>query len=405
MIRIPRLFVPAIVVCLLACMAAAVAQEGSLRIVYPVARKGDQVDDYHGTRVADPYRWLEDTDSAETRAWIEAENKLTFGYLEQIPARKRIRDRLTELWNYERYSAPVKRGGRYFYTHNNGLQNQSVLFWTDSLNGAPRMLLDPNALSSDGTVAVSGFAVSDDGKLVAYGLSSAGSDWREWHVRDVESGKDLPDVLKWSKFSDAAWTKDGRGFYYSRYDEPKPGVALRGANYFQKLYYHRLGTDQSADTLVYERPDNKELGFGGLVTEDGRYLIIYVSQGTDRRNRLYYVDLAANHEVVRLLDAFDASYHFVCNDGPLFYLRTDLDAPRGRMVAIDIRHPEPANWKTVVPKSAEVLESAEPGGRQAHRQILEGRALRGPCLRPAGQARVRSGTAGAGNRRRICRPA
>ena len=201
------------------------AASQSAPLSYPQARRSDQVDDYHGTKVADPYRWLEDTDSAETHAWVEAENKLTFSYLDQIPYRQAIRDRLTKLWNYERFTSPHQEGGRYFFEHNDGLQNQNVLFVAESLNAAPRLLLDPNTLSADGTVALAGTAISDDGKLLAYGLATSGSDWNEWHVRDVDTGKDLADDLKWVKFSGASWSKDGKGFYYSRYDEPK-GAAL-----------------------------------------------------------------------------------------------------------------------------------------------------------------------------------
>jgi prolyl oligopeptidase len=325
---------------------------------YPQARRSDQVDDYHGTKVADPYRWLEDTDSAETHAWVEAENKLTFGYLDQLPYRQAIRDRLTKLWNYERFTVPEPEGGRYFFEHNNGLQNQNVLLVAESLNAEPRVLLDPNALSSDGTVALAGRAISDDGKLMAYAIATSGSDWTEWHVRDVDTGKDLPDDIKWVKFSGASWTKDNKGFYYSRYDEPK-GAAMRDANYFHKLYYHRLGTAQSEDKLIYDRPDDKELGFSGGVTDDGHYLIIYVSQGTSPKNRLYYKDLTQpDSPVVRLLDDVDAQYVFIDNDGPVFWLQTDLDAPRGRVISIDTRHPERATWKTVVPQGADKLEFA-----------------------------------------------
>ncbi len=334
------------------------AQTSSSPLVYPQARRSDQVDDYHGTKVADPYRWLEDTDSAETHSWVEAENKLTFGYLEQIPYRQAIRDRLTKLWNYERFTVPHQEGGRYFFQHNNGLQNQNVLLVAESLNAEPRVLLDPNTLSSDGTVALAGDAVSDDGKLMAYALAASGSDWNEWHVRDVDTGKDLPDDLKWVKFSGASWTKDNKGFYYSRYDEPK-GAALREANYFHKLYYHRLGTAQSDDKLIYERPDNKELGFAGNVTDDGHYLVITVWQGTSPKNRLYYKDLTQpDSQVVRLLDDFDAQYIFIDNDGPIFWFQTDLDAPRGRVIAIDTRHPERTSWKTVVPQGADKLQFA-----------------------------------------------
>jgi len=326
---------------------------------YPKAKTIDQVDDYHGTKVADPYRWLEDTDSPDTLSWVQAENKLTFSYLDQIPYRQAIRERLTKLWNYERYGVPEQLGGRYFYQHNNGLQNQNVLLVADSLNAEPRMLLDPNTLSSDGTVALSGHAITDDGKLLAYGTAASGSDWMQWHVRDVASGKDLADLVKWVKFSGASWSKDGKGFYYSRYDEPKQGTALRDTNYFQKLFYHRLGTSQSEDKLIYERPDNKELGFSGDVTDDGHYLIITVSQGTSPKNRLYYKDLSQpDSPVVKLLDDFDAQYQFIDNNGTVFWIKTDLDAARSRLIAIDTRAPERSNWKTIVPQAAETMTNA-----------------------------------------------
>jgi prolyl oligopeptidase len=332
------------------------AQTSSL--TYPQARRSDQVDDYHGTKVADPYRWLEDTDSAETHSWVEAENKITFGYLEQIPYRQSIRDRLTKLWNYERFTTPSQYGGRYFFQHNTGLQQQNVLLVAESLNAEPRILLDPNTLSTDGTVALAGEAISDDGKLMAYGLAASGSDWTDWHVRDIDTGKDLADDLKWVKFSGASWTKDNKGFFYSRYDEPK-GAAMRDTNYFQKLYYHRLGTAQSEDKLIYERPDNKEMGFAGDVTDDGHYLIVSVWEGTAPKNRLYYKDLTQpDSPVVKLLDDFDAKYDFIDNDGPVFWFQTDLDAPRGRLIAIDTRHPERANWKTLVAQGPDTLEFA-----------------------------------------------
>jgi prolyl oligopeptidase len=334
-------------------------ENDSTPLSYPKAKKVDQVDDYHGVKVADPYRWLEDTDSADTHAWVEAENKLTFSYLDQIPYRAAIRERMTKLWNYERFTAPELEGGHYFFQHNNGLQNQNVLLVADSLNAEPRVLLDPNTLSSDGTVALSGTAITDDGKLMAYGTTASGSDWQEWHVRDVDSGKDLPDLIKWVKFSGASWTKDNKGFFYSRYDEPKSDTALRDANYFQKLYYHRLGAEQAEDKLIYERPDNKELLFNGAVSDDGHYLIISVQQGTSPKNRLYYKDLTQpDSQVVKLLDNFDAQYNFVDNNGPVFWIHTDLDAPRGRMIAIDTSHPERANWRTIVQQTTDKLQSA-----------------------------------------------
>lgn len=356
MMRVDIFLLVAMAACVCAMALPAIAQGGPL--AYPKAKTVDQVDDYHGTKVSDPYRWLEDTDSADTHDWVEAENKLTFSYLDQIPYRTAIRERLLKLWNFERFTVPSQQGGRYFYQHNDGLQNQNVLLVAESLNAAPRVLLDPNTLSSDGTVALAGESISDNGKLMAYGTATSGSDWTEWHVRDVDTSKDLADVIKWVKFSGASWTKDNKGFYYSRYDEPKQGTEMRGANYFQKLYYHKLGTAQSEDKLVYERPDNKELGFAGGVTDDGRYLVISVWQGTSPKNRLYYKDLSqADSPVVKLLDDFDAQYSFVDNDGPLFWIQTDQDAPRGRLIAIDTRHPERANWKTVVAQGADKLES------------------------------------------------
>jgi prolyl oligopeptidase len=339
-------------------LALTVYASGQEKLPYPVAKKVAQVDDYHGVKVADPYRWLEDPDSPDSRAWIEAENKLTFGYLEQIPERKAIHQRMTELWNYERVTRPAQKSGRYFFAHNTGLQNQNVVFWLDSLSAEPKLLLDPNTLSADGTVALRTTVVSNNGKLFLYGTSASGSDWQEFHVRDVDTGKDLPDVIKWVKFSGASWTHDDKGFFYSRYDEPKPGSMLRDTNYFQKLYFHRLGTPQSEDPLIYNRPDAKDMGFGGYVTDDGHYLIIVVSQGTSPKNRLYYKDLTEkNAPVVKLLDDFDASYNFVDNDGPVFWIMTDLDAPRQRVIAIDTRHSERANWKTIIPESNDKLES------------------------------------------------
>jgi prolyl oligopeptidase len=323
---------------------------------YPRTARVDQVDDYHGVKVADPYRWLEDDNSAETKAWVEAQNRVSSAYLNAVPAREAIRERLTTLWNYERYGVPFKRGGRYFIFRNDGLQNQNVLYTMTSLDGEPQVLLDPNKLAPDGTVALMAHAMSDDGNFMAYGLATAGSDWQEWKVRDVRTGQDLSDNLKWVKFSGASWTKDGQGFFYSRYDEPTAGAQLKGVNYYHKLYYHRLGTPQSDDRLVYHRPDQKEWGFGGYVTEDGRYVIVTVSQGTDRRNRVFYQDLQAPAaSVVELLKDFDAAYHFIDNDGPVFWFQTDLDAPRGRVIAIDITNPARDHWQEIIPQAAERL--------------------------------------------------
>lgn len=332
---------------------------------YPVTARSNVVETLHGVRVEDPYRWLEDDNAPDTKAWVEAQNRVTFGFLERIPERGPIKDRMTRLWNYERYGVPARQGGRYFFTRNDGLQNQSVLYVAESLDVAPRVLLDPNTLSADGTVALTGYTVSDDGRLLAYGVAVAGSDWQEWRVRDVLSGTDRPDVIRWVKFSGASWTKDGQGFFYSRYDEPTAEQKLTKVNYFQKLYFHRLGTPQGEDVLVYHRPDQKEWGFGGSVTDDGRYLVISVSQGTDPKNRVFYKDLQTpDAPVVELLRDFDASYNFVDNDGPVFWFHTDLEAPRGRVLAIDTRRPDRAAWKELIPQSAETIQAVSTVNQQ-----------------------------------------
>jgi prolyl oligopeptidase len=324
---------------------------------YPIANKVEQIDVYHGVEVKDPYRWLENPDSTESKAWIEAQNQLTFGYLSQIPAREEIKQRVTQLWNYEKYSIPFKRGDRYFYFKNDGLQNQSVLYTLKSLEDTPRVLLDPNILSEDGTVALSGLSIAEDGKLMAYGLSNAGSDWVEWYVRDVETSQDFEDHLKWVKFSGASWQCDNLGFFYSRYDEPNEATKLEDVNYYQKLFYHRLGTPQSEDILVYHRPDRKEWGFSGSVTEDGRYLTIAVWLGTESKNLVFYKDLQdPNAEVIELISQFEASYGFIDNDNTTFWFRTDLDAPRGRVIAIDINNPDRENWQEIISQTEETLE-------------------------------------------------
>lgn len=333
--------------------AAACAQT----VTYPKTKTVDQVDDLHGEKIADPYRWMEDLDSADVKQWIEQENKLTFGWLGEIPAREKIKARLTQLWNYERYGIPRQQGGKYFYSRNDGLQNQAVLYVADSLSAEPRVLLDPNKLRADGTVALTDYDITDDAKLIVYGTSAAGSDWEEYRVRDIATGQDLPDVIKWVKFSNASWTADGKGFFYCRYPEPK-GNELETANYYHKLYYHKLGTPQSDDPIIYERPDQKDWGFSGSVTDDGRYLIISITQGTERKNRLYYKNLKAGGDVVKLLDGFDAEYDFIDNIDGVFFIRTDNDAPRGRIVAIDTAKADVANWKEIVPQQKETLQRA-----------------------------------------------
>jgi prolyl oligopeptidase len=319
---------------------------------YPHPARGNQVDTYHGVAVADPYRALEDLDAPETRAWIEVQNTLTQRYLRAIPQRATIHARMTQLWNFERFGLPYQEGGRYFITRNDGLQNQSVLYTMETLDGEPRLLLDPNLLSADGTVALSGTEVSPDGRYLAYGISSGGSDWQEWRVREIATAKDTADVVAWVKFSRAAWTKDAGGFYYSRYDEPTGENKLKAVNENQKVYFHRVGEPQSRDTLAYERPDHPKWGFQADVSEDGRYLLLTVTEGTDERNRFFYRDLTkASAPTVELIDGLEATYAYIGNAGPVFWFRTDLAAPRGRIIAIDTRMPDRKNWRKLVPQS------------------------------------------------------
>jgi prolyl oligopeptidase len=325
---------------------------------YPSAPASNQVDDYFGTKVPDPYRPLENPDSPESRKWIEAEDKITFDFLKTIPERDGIKKRLTEVWDYARFGVPFKEKGRYFLSKNSGLQNQSVLYTSTNLSEPPKQLLDPNTLAKDGTIALGGLEVSDNAKLLAYGLSTAGSDWQQWKVRDVETGKDRPDQLDWIKFSGAAWKKDGSGFFYSRYDKPDEKDKLRSQVYNHKLFFHQLGTPQSQDKLIYERPDQKEWLLNAEVTDDGHYLIITVQRGTDPKNRIFYKDLTdPNSKVAELLDKADAKYAFLGNDGPTFWFQTDLDAPLGRIVSVNTTKPLPPQPKELVPESSDKLEA------------------------------------------------
>jgi prolyl oligopeptidase len=325
---------------------------------YPQARRADVVDDYHGTPVADPYRWLEDLDSPETRLWVEAQNKVTEAYLAAIPERAAIKRRLTALWNYERYGEPFEEGGRYFYRYNAGLQNQSVLYTTPSPDQPGRVLIDPNKLSEDGTVALMGLSVSDDGAKLAYALAEAGSDWMTWKVRDAESGEDTGDVLRWSKFSGASWTPDGRGFFYGRFPEPKEGDDLKAANFYQKVYYHALGTPQGDDRLVWKDDEHKDWRADADPTDDGAYLVLTLGKGTDDKHRVLWRPLDAHDaEPKHLVGEFDHDYTFIDNDGPWLYFRTDRDAPRKRVVAIHVDDPAPEHWKEIIPQAEETLQS------------------------------------------------
>ena len=332
---------------------------------YPIARRGDQIDDYHGAKVADPYRWMEDVDSPETRAWVEAQAKLSSDYLAAIPGREQIARRLKEIFNYERWRAPEKRGSQWFYRHNDGLQNQWVLFTTTSPNQPARVLLDPNALAKDGTIALKATNYSDDGRLMAYGLSEAGSDWEVWRVRDVGSGKDLPDEIRWAKFTTASWRKDGSGFYYAGYSAAPEGESLKAVNQYRKVFFHKLGTPQSQDPLIYVRTDAPDWYLSNQVTDDGRYLIIAAHHGTDVKNTLLVSNLGVTDSAVKPLIAEpNADYTFIGNIGSTLYLQTDDDAPRYRIIALDLARPERAHWRTVIPESQDTLESATLVGHQ-----------------------------------------
>lgn len=341
---------------LLSPLAICFAADSKTSFKYPPAPSSNQVDDYFGTKVPDPYRPLENPDSPESRKWIEAEDKLTFDFLKTIPERDAIKKRLTEVWDYERFGVPFKEKNRYFLSKNSGLQNQNVLYTTTNFIEQPRELFDPNLLSKDGTIALSGLDVTDDAKLMAYGLATAGSDWQQWKVRDVETGKDRPDVLDWIKFSGASWKKDGSGFFYSRYD--RPDEKLRSQVYNHKLFFHQLGTPPSRDQLIYERPDQKEWLLNAEVTDDGRYLIITVQRGTDPKNRIFYKDLVdPDSKVIQLLDKADAKYDFLGNEGPVFAFETDLNASLGRIVSIDTAKGLPPQIQELVPESSDKLEA------------------------------------------------
>jgi len=302
---------------------------------------------------------MEDTGSAETQSWIEAQNKLTNSYFETIPQRARIRERLTEIWNYERVSAPSKIGKRYIYSRNDGLQNQSVLYITDSINDPGKIFFDPNKLSADGTAALSGSSFTEDGKLWAYGVARSGSDRTEWRIMNVETGEHLSDTLPPNRQGGVAWLNDNSGFFYQRYPAPEAGAELRAANKFPKIYFHKLGTPISEDKVIYERNDDGELTSGGLVTEDGKWYLIFTSKGTQRMNEVHFKDLSRpDSPIVPLVAERTASWSFVGNDGPVFYFRTDKDAERGKLVSINVLA-RTRIWKEVIPQAAETLNGVQ----------------------------------------------
>ncbi|MCX6257024.1 MAG: prolyl oligopeptidase family serine peptidase [Bacteroidia bacterium] len=332
-----------------------------IKVAYPMTKKCDTVDNYFGIKIADPYRWLEDDNSSETMAWVKAENEVTTNYLKQIPFRDKIRERLTKIMNFPKITAPFKKGGRIFYYKNEGLQNQSELYTKESIDAKEsRVVLDPNKFSTDGTVALAGMNVSKDGQKIAYSIARSGSDWNEILVRDIISGNDLADHLYWVKFSGIAWCGDG--FYYSRYDAPKDNTGLTKKNEFQKVYYHKIGTKQDDDVLVFENRNLPSRMFSAETTEDEKYLIIYESETSDN-NSLYYKEINnPKQNFVKLADGFDYEYGVIDNIGSTLLVKTNKNAPRYKLVAIDLNNPAEANWKTIIPESENVLQSCSLAG-------------------------------------------
>ncbi len=337
----------------------------------PQTKRIEHVDNYFGTDVADPYRWLEQDvrENKDVADWVAEQNRHTAAFLNKIPERERINKRITELWTFEKYSTPFKAGGRIYFFKNDGLQNQYVLYVQKDAHSEPEVLLDPNTWSTDGTVALSGQTFSDDGRYMAYAVQDAGSDWKVWWIMDLKTRERLPEQLKWIKFNSPAWTPDGRGFFYAKFPEPQAGAEFQNLNVNQAVYYHQVGTSQSEDILVFHRPDHPEWGYQCSVTDDGSYLVITVHVGTDNRYRIFYKDLRESYGQPKILvDHFENEYSFIANDGPIFYFQTDLDAPRKRVIAIDTRAVPnviefqkestlgtPVPYKEIIPQQSETL--------------------------------------------------
>lgn len=346
---------------LLLIPAMAISGLVQAQLSYPATKKVDQVDDYFGTKVEDPYRWLEDDNAPETKDWVTAENKVTFDYLDKIPYRGKIKNRLTELYNYERFSTPSKIGEYYVFSKNDGLQNQAVYYRQKGLDGAPEVFLDPNAMSKEGTTSVGLAGTSKDKKYIGYTVSKAGSDWQEIFVKDVATGKDLDDKLEWVKFSGTAWKGDG--FYYSRYDKPVAGQELSKKNEYQKVYFHKIGDKQEADKLVFEDKENPLRYFGAGTTEDERFLIIDISEGTDG-NQIMVQDLnEKDAKFEYLIKGFDNHNSVIDNVGGKLLVMTDVDAPNYKLVLIDPKNPDKKNWKTIIPERPELLQSVTTAGK------------------------------------------
>ncbi|MCK5840003.1 MAG: S9 family peptidase, partial [Bacteroidales bacterium] len=337
-------------------IAACTMKVKEIKVTYPETKKGDVVDSYFGVEVADPYRWLENDTSQETAEWVKAENEVTYSYLEEIEFREDIKERFTELWNYPKYGVPYKEGGKYFFSKNDGLQNQSVLYIQETLDAEPKVLLDPNELSEDGTIALATSSVSKDGKYLAYATSEGGSDWNKIYVMEIESRKKLDDEILWAKFTGISWKGDG--FYYSRFNEPEQGLELSSKNEFHKVYYHKVGTPQSEDILIHENKDNPLRNYYAATTDDESFLILYESESTDG-NALYYKDLTTpGNEFIKLADGFEYQYGVVDNIGNTFLVITNDGAPKKKLVMINLNRAEQKSWKTLVPEKEEVLKGA-----------------------------------------------
>ncbi len=354
-----------------------------IAIKYPLAKKVDTVDNYFGTKIADPYRWLENDTSAETAAWVRAENAATNDYLSKIPFRDKIRERLTRIWNYPRYGVPFKEGSCYFYFKNDGLQNQSVLYVKKGLEGEARVLLDPNKFSADGTIALAGTSVSHDGKYLAYSIARSGSDWNEVLVMEIESGRVLPDTLEWVKFSGMSWQNSG--FYYSRYDAPKKGMEFSKKNEFQKVYFHTVGTSQREDKLIYQNLKYPQRNYGAAVSEDQRFLILYESESTSG-NAIYCRDLSKPAMPFRqLTEGFDYEYHVVDNVGDKLLVVTNNKAPRKKLVMVDPADPGQGRWKTLIPEREDVLESVSLAGGVLVAEYMQHASSRAFLYNPDGK--------------------
>ncbi|HEY3826182.1 MAG TPA: prolyl oligopeptidase family serine peptidase [Bryobacteraceae bacterium] len=340
-------------------LSAQIAQH----MAYPPAPKTNQVDDYHGVKISDPYRSLENADAPSTIKWVDQENALTFSWLAKIPGREKIRTQLTGLWNYEKFTRLYKAGGHYFYFHNSGLQNQPVLYVMESLKGQPREFIDPNTYRKDGTVALTRQNVSWNGKLMAYAVAQAGTDWNEWHVRDIETDKDLPDVVSWSKDGTAAWAPDDNGFYYTRFPEPPPDKVLTAIALNEKIYFHKLGDPQKADKLVYERPDHPDWTYAPQVMEGGKVMIIWIESSVPGIDLLAWTDPTNPSSPVKdLVTKAEHGYYPIEIADSLLYLRTNDGAPRGRVIGMDLRQPDRSHWKEIVPEREETLEDAVMAG-------------------------------------------